>query len=93
METLRTAQPDAAILSADWLVTSMEKGVVEAESKYDLVPTTDHVTPDNPLPTIRPARSSQVTIFITMTFVILEISVIFICECLVCQVCDQLTLV
>ena len=61
VEALKTAQPDAAILSADWLVNSMEKGVLEQESKYDLVPTTDHVTSENPLPTIRPARPSQVT--------------------------------
>ena len=54
--------PDAAVLSADWLLNSMEKGVQEPESKYDLSPSSDHVTVDNPLPNIRPARPTNMVI-------------------------------
>ncbi|XP_063691367.1 DNA topoisomerase 2-binding protein 1-A-like [Bolinopsis microptera] len=59
IENLVSLHPDAAVLSPDWLIRSMEKGAQEPEHKYDLVPTTDHVTPDNPLPTIRPVRPTN----------------------------------
>ena len=57
---LNAMQPEAAILSVEWLIKSMQLGVQQAEETYNLLPSVGQlVAPDNPLPNFRPVKTEK----------------------------------